>query len=83
MDSVRSSRKTLIVLSNSYVSSDWTKMEFRTAHSLAKRDNCQRVVMVIMEKLENTYHLDKDFKQFLQLNKGIYATDKKFWVKLR
>ena len=39
--------------------------------------------MVIMEKLDNTYHLDKDFRQYLQLNKGIYASDKKFWDKLR
>ena len=39
--SVTRSRKTLIVLSNNYVNSEWTRMEFMAANSLTRRDNFQ------------------------------------------
>ena len=39
--SVAKSKKTLIVLSNSYVNSEWTRMEFMAAESLTRKDNFQ------------------------------------------
>ena len=39
--SVYNSRKTIIVLSSSYLASDWTRMEFMAARSLSSRDRYQ------------------------------------------
>ena len=39
--SVYNSRKTIIVLSSSYLASDWTRMEFMAARSLSRRDKYQ------------------------------------------
>ena len=39
--SVYNSRKTIIVLSSSYLASDWTRMEFMAARSLSRRDRYQ------------------------------------------
>ena len=39
--SVAKSRKTLIVLSDNYVNSEWTRMEFMAANSLFRKDNFQ------------------------------------------
>ena len=39
--SVYNSRKTIIVLSSSYLASDWTRMEFTAARSLSRRDRYQ------------------------------------------
>ena len=39
--SVAKSKKTLIVLSNNYVNSEWTRMEFMVANSLFRKDNFQ------------------------------------------
>ena len=44
--SVAKSKKTLIVLSNNYVNSEWTRMEFMAAESLTRKDNFQ----VILER---------------------------------
>ena len=41
VDSVRRSRKTLIVLSEHYVQSNWTKLEFQAARNLTKKDNIE------------------------------------------
>ena len=41
VDSVSRSRKTLIVLSEHYVQSDWTKLEFQAARNLTKKDNIE------------------------------------------
>ena len=41
MHSVESSRRTIIVLSRSYIEAMWTKLEFRAAHTQALQDNTQ------------------------------------------
>ena len=43
LESVENSRRTVIVLSEDYVSSMWSNMEFRTAHSKALKENIQVV----------------------------------------
>ena len=41
VDSVKRSRKTLIVLSENYMQSNWTKLEFQAAKNLTKKDNIE------------------------------------------
>ena len=38
---VASSRRTVVVLSRSYLESSWSKMEFQTAHQKGKRERAQ------------------------------------------
>merc|ERR1712121_226961 len=49
--SVESSRRTVIVLSKSYIDSMWTKLEFRAAHKQALQDRTQRVIIVVLGDL--------------------------------
>ena len=54
IQSVESSRRTLIVLSKAYVDSMWTKLEFRAAHTQAflplyyDPQSCLIIVMIIL-----------------------------------
>ena len=41
IQSVRESRRTIIVLSKEYVRAEWTRMEFREAHQQSVRDGRQ------------------------------------------
>ena len=41
MNSVESSRRTIIILSAAYIDSMWTKLEFRAAHKQALQDKTQ------------------------------------------
>ena len=44
IQSVESSRRTLIVLSKAYVDSMWTKLEFRAAHTQASHLNIRAIL---------------------------------------
>lgn len=80
--SVSESRRTLVVLSNSFVNSDWGKMEFRTAHTKAINEGKTRVIVVLYGQLDEN-QLDDTLKNYIQTNTYVKWGDKYFWEKLR
>ena len=54
IQSVESSRRTLIVLSKAYVDSMWTKLEFRAAHTQASDLNTRAILNLNLCKYLHT-----------------------------
>jgi len=81
--SVESSRRTIIVLSKSYIDSMWTKLEFRAAHKQALQDRTQRVIIVVLGELPTKDDMEEDLKKYISLNTYLEVGDPWFWQKLR
>ena len=80
--SVESSRRTIIVLSRSYIDSMWTKLEFRAAHKQALQDRTQRVILILIESLPDLSSLDDDLQRYIKTNTYLDSKDHWFWQKL-
>jgi len=83
LDSVASSRRTVVVLSASYLESTWSKMEFQAAHSKGKRERAQRVILVVHGELPPLSQMDEDLQKYIKANIAIHTDDPWFWQKLR
>lgn len=83
INSVESSRRTIIVLSEAYIESMWTKLEFRAAHTQALQDKTQRVIIIVLGKLPPTDNMEEDLQKYLNLNTYLDSEDPWFWQKLR
>merc|ERR1719282_2087987 len=85
IQSVESSRRTLIVLSKAYVDSMWTKLEFRAAHTQALQDKTQRVILVVRDKevIADKESMEEDLQRYISLNTYLDSEDPWFWQKLR
>ena len=83
INSVESSRRTIIVLSKPYIQSMWTKLEFRAAHTQALQDKTQRVIIIVKGELPALDSLDEDLQKYISLNTHIKHGDRWFWPKLR
>ena len=77
LTSVQNSRRTLIVLSQNYISSSWSRMEFRAANQLALQQNIERVIVVLLGDMPKV--VDEDLKKY----SFIKNSDPLFLIKLR
>jgi len=82
-DSVASSRRTVVVLSRSYLESSWSKMEFQAAHQKGKRERAQRVILIVHGDLPPLSQMDQDLQKYIKANTAIHTDDPWFWQKLR
>lgn len=83
LDSVASSRRTVVVLSRYYLESTWSKMEFQAAHSKGKKERAQRVILVVHGELPPLSQMDEDLQKYIKANIAIHTNDPWFWQKLR
>ena len=81
--SVESSRRTIIVLSKSYIDSMWTKLEFRAAHKQALQDRTRRVILIVIGSLPDLDSLDDDLRRYIKTNTYLDSKDPWFRQKLR
>ncbi|CAG9767244.1 unnamed protein product [Ceutorhynchus assimilis] len=81
-NSVLDSRRTIVILSNSFMDSVWGKMEFRAAHTQAITDGRVRVIVVIYGELDES-NLGDEMNMYLKTNTYIKWGDPWFWNKLK
>ncbi|XP_053951328.1 protein toll-like isoform X2 [Anastrepha ludens] len=83
VESVAQSRRTIIVLSQHFVESDWGRMEFKTAHQCAVNEGRARIIIIKYGEITNMAGLDNELEAYLKMNTYLESEDPRFWQKLR
>ncbi|CAH1114176.1 unnamed protein product [Psylliodes chrysocephalus] len=81
-NSIANSRRTLVILSNNFLESEWGKVEFKSAHLKALEEGRTRLVVVKYGDLDEK-RLDSDIKAYLSTNTYIEWGKPWFWNKLK
>lgn len=82
VQAVESSRRTIMVLSENFIKSEWCRFEFKSAHHQVLRDRRKRLIVVLLGEVPHK-DLDPDIRLYLKTNTYLQWGDKLFWEKLR
>ncbi|KAF4524450.1 hypothetical protein B566_EDAN018100 [Ephemera danica] len=82
VQAVESSRRTIMVLSENFIRSEWCRFEFKSAHHQVLRDRRRRLIVVLLGDIPHR-ELDPDIRLYLKTNTYLQWGDKLFWEKLR
>ncbi|XP_030751606.1 toll-like receptor Tollo [Sitophilus oryzae] len=82
VQAVESSRRTIMVLSENFIKSEWCRFEFKSAHHQVLRDRRRRLIVVLLGEVPHK-DLDPDIRLYLKTNFYLQWGDKLFWEKLR
>lgn len=82
VQAVESSRRTIMVLSDNFIRSEWCRFEFKSAHHQVLRDRRRRLIVVLLGDVPHK-DLDPDIRLYLKTNTYLQWGDKLFWEKLR
>ncbi|XP_026319097.1 toll-like receptor Tollo isoform X2 [Hyposmocoma kahamanoa] len=82
IQAVESSRRTIMVLSENFIKSEWCRFEFKSAHHQVLRDRRRRLIVVLLGEVPQK-DLDPDIRLYLKTNTYLHWGDKLFWEKLR
>nr|XP_054928923.1 protein toll-like [Dermacentor andersoni] len=80
-DAVACSRRTLLVLTQNFLASDWCRLEFRLAHQRALQDNVNRLVIVLVDELV-LGALDEDLRLYVRAANYLRWGEPNFWDRL-
>uniref|UniRef100_T1IK32 TIR domain-containing protein n=1 Tax=Strigamia maritima TaxID=126957 RepID=T1IK32_STRMM len=81
--SVESSKRTIIVLTDNFLKSKWSRLEFDVAYQQGLKDQVRRVMVIIPDEVPDLSQIDPEFKTFITLTTYIEANKPHFWRKLR
>lgn len=82
VEAVESSRRTIMVLSQNFLHSEWCRFEFKSALHEVLKDRRRRLIVVLLGELPQR-DLDPDLRLYLKTNTVIEWGDRLFWQKLR
>ncbi|KAI4458688.1 slit [Holotrichia oblita] len=82
VQAVESSRRTIMILSENFIKSEWCRFEFKSAHHQVLRDRRRRLIVVLLGEVPQK-DLDPDIRLYLKTNVYFQWGDKLFWEKLK
>ncbi|XP_019868180.1 toll-like receptor Tollo [Aethina tumida] len=82
VQAVESSKRTIMILSENFIKSEWCRFEFKSAHHQVLRDRRRRLIVVLLGEVPQK-DLDPDIRLYLKTNFYLQWGDKMFWEKLK
>lgn len=82
LQAVESSRRTIMVLSENFIKSEWSRYEFKSAHHQVLRDRRKRLIVILLGDVPPK-DLDPDLRLYLKNNTYLQWGEKLFWERLR
>ncbi|KAJ8680226.1 hypothetical protein QAD02_016013 [Eretmocerus hayati] len=80
--SINESRRTIVVLSENFLASEWSKFEFRAALRQALLEKRSRLVCILYGEIGPIEQLDNDLRAYLRANTYVKWGEPWFWKKL-
>ncbi|KAM7355926.1 toll-like receptor Tollo [Cochliomyia hominivorax] len=82
VQAIDTSRRTIMILSENFIKSEWCRFEFKSAHQSVLRDRRRRLIVIVLGEVPQK-DLDPDLRLYLKTNAYLQWGDKLFWEKLR
>lgn len=79
--SVEASKRTILVVSDNFLDSEWCRFEFQTAHQQVLSERRNRVILILMHDLD-AEKLDSTLKVYMRTRTYLKYDDPWFWEKL-
>ncbi|EDW35705.1 GL17072 [Drosophila persimilis] len=80
--SVKDSKRIIILMTINFLNSTWGRLEFRLALHATSQDRCKRLIVVLYPEVENFDDLDSELRTYMVLNTYLKRDDPNFWNKL-
>ncbi len=80
--SVQQSRRTIIVLSQSFVNSQWCQFEFAQAHLQLLEDQSFKLLVIALEDPKTLRNVPELIQHYIQTRTYLWKDDNLFWEKL-
>ena len=81
-DSIRRSRRTLIVLSENFINNDWAKFANEAAFQFQIENRLHRVLVLAWEQVD-VETMDYNIKVYFETKQVMYKTSSRFWSVLK
>ncbi|XP_014781364.1 toll-like receptor Tollo [Octopus bimaculoides] len=82
INSIENSKRTILLITDNFLKSEWCKYEFQTAHYDGLSQKMNTLIVVLFENI-NEELLDPDLKLYLKTKTYLKYDDPWFWNKLR
>ncbi|KAH8356834.1 hypothetical protein KR200_010383, partial [Drosophila serrata] len=80
--SVKDSRRIIILMTDNFLKSTWGRLEFRLALHATSKDRCKRLIVVLYPDVKNFDDLDSELRTYMVLNTYLERNNPNFWNKL-
>lgn len=82
LSAVETSKRTILILSENFIKSEWRRFEFRSAHHEVLKDRRRRLIVILLGEVPRR-DLDPDIRLYLKTNTYLKWGDNHFWEKLK
>lgn len=82
IESISTSKRTIVVLSKHFMESVWGKWEFKQAHLKAMANQKQTLILILLSDFDDFENLDEELKMYINTKSYIKTDDPDFWEKL-
>ena len=82
INAIKQSRRTIILLSQSFIDSEWCKFEFEQAHLQLLHDKSYRILVIALDDPKHLQNIPQLIQSYILTRTYLMGTDKLFWQKL-